>query len=376
MKKIDIVLVGFSGYGEFYTDFLFQNPYDLDYNFKAVADPFLSDEDKSTLQKKNILYFSDLEEFFENHKADLTIIAAPIHLHKSLCETAVRNGSTVLCEKPTTARISDLYEMHDYEAKYKKDIFIGFQWSFATPILGLKKDLIAGKFGEILSCKAIVLWPRNLEYYSRTTGWAGKIRTGDGLYVYDSVASNATAHYLNNLLFLLGNSMETSVELDKISAECYKVNPIESFDTCIIKAQTVKNQEILFAASHTTEKSMDPIFEIKCEKAVIHCDFAKNNGLLTAEFTDGEIKSYGEVSTIREQHQKIISVINWLSDPVNSTKPVSTVMTTLSFTQVINHLFEEVEFVKPSSKVVLDEPENRYYADGLFEKLVDTYQAN
>ena len=153
----DIILVGFTGYGSFYADFLLKNPYDMEYNFKAVVDPFLPSEDKALLDEKGIACFETLDEFYKTDKCDLTIISAPIQFHKEMCETALKNGSTVLCEKPTTARLSDLYEMHGYEEKYKKDIFIGFQWSFARPILMLKRDLISGKYGKALSAKAIVL---------------------------------------------------------------------------------------------------------------------------------------------------------------------------------------------------------------------------
>ena len=372
MKKTDIVLAGFSGYGSFYTDFLFENPYNMEYNFAGVADPFLSDDCKTLLNEKNIPFYDSLEEFYAAGSADLAIISAPIHFHKDLCETALKNGSTVLCEKPTTARLSELYEMHEFEKKYGKDIFIGFQWSFATPILKLKKDLISGKFGKILSAKAIVLWPRNLSYYGRTTGWAGKIKTKDGLYVHDSVASNATAHYLNNLLFLLGERMETAAKIEVIDAKCYKANDIESFDTCIINAKTAKEEQVLFIASHAVEKSKEPLLEIKCEKAVINCDFAKDDGMLTAVYNDGGMENYGEVSTLRQQHEKLISVINWLQGSENSTKPVSTVMTTESFTQIIDYVFENVEF-KKLDDIRFEDDKDRFYGYGLFDKLVDTY---
>ena len=365
-------MVGFSGYGSFYADFLLGNPYDMRYAFKAVVDTFLSPDSKALLDEKGIPYFENLTDFYRDNTCDLVIISSPMQFHKNQCEIAVKNGSVVLCEKPTTARLSDLYEMHEYEKEYDKDIFIGFQWSFARPILALKNDIIAGKFGKVLSAKALVLWPRNLDYYSRSTGWAGKVKTADGLYVYDSVASNATAHYLNNMLFLFGERMDKSVGIEKIDAECFKANDIESFDTCIIRAKTVGGQKVLFIASHATDKSREPILEIKCEKAVISCDFSKDSGRLTAEFENGDVKDYGQVSTMREQHEKIVSVINWLSDSEKNQKPVSTVMTTEAFTKIIDYVFENTEFAK-FDDVKLDSEKNCLHVDGLFEKLCTVY---
>ena len=193
------------------------------------------------------------------------------------------------------------------------------------------------------------------------------MKTADGLYVYDSVASNATAHYLNNLLFLLGGSMNTAVDVDEISAQCSKANDIESFDTCIVRAKTVDNQDVLFIASHAVDEAIDPILEIKCEKAVINCDFAKENGRLTATMNNGETVDYGEVSTLREQYEKIVSVLNWL-DGKTSEKPNSTVMTTESFTKIIDYIFENIEF-KKFDDIADDKEKNRLYASGLYEKL-------
>jgi len=373
MKKIDIVLAGYNGYGQFYADFLLNNPYRLRYNFRAVADPYLSDEDKIKLARLKIERFDDLDAFYRHNNADMAIIAAPIHFHKPLCEIAAKNGNTVLCEKPATARLCDLLEMHGYEQKYGKDIFIGFQWSFCEPILRLKQDLMNGEFGKIISAKSIVLWGRDLAYFNRTTGWAGKIKTKDGAYVYDSVASNATSHYLNNLLFLLGSSMETSANVRKIDAQCRKANPIESFDTCVIKVKTEENQDILFVASHAATEDLGPVFEICCEKAVISCDFTKNNGALTASLIGGQTKEYGEVNTLYQSQKKIIDVIGWLNGSSNI-KPPSTVMTVKPFTEIIDYIFTQAEFRKFEKDVIFDETNQRFYVENLSSELFEIYQ--
>ena len=86
------------------------------------------------------------------------------------------------------------------EAAARKDGFIavGYQWSYSSAIQKLKQDIHSGIYGKALQMKTIVLWPRNKAYFTRTTGWAGKVKASNGETIYDSVANNATAHYLHN----------------------------------------------------------------------------------------------------------------------------------------------------------------------------------
>jgi len=373
MRGIDIILVGWGGYGQFYADCLLQNPHGLAYRFRAVIDPYLSGGDKTALDGLRIPYYDDLDAFYREGTAELAIISAPIHLHKPMCETATRNGSTVLCEKPATARLCELLEMHDYETRYKKDIFIGFQWSFADPILKLKRDLLRGAYGRALSGKAIVLWNRDVNYYKRGTGWAGKIKSRDGAYICDSVASNATAHYLNNLLFLLGDGMDAAAEAAEIQADCRRANPIETFDTCVLKLRTANGQDILFIASHAADRNIDPIFELVCEKAVITCDFSRDHGLLTARLPDGQAKHYGALNTPEQEQKKIVSTIRWLGGAPGAEKPASTVMTTKPFASVIDYMFENIEFKAFDQEIVFDQ--NRYYAPNLSDTLMEEFTA-
>jgi len=375
MKKINVILAGWGGYGQFYADVLIRNPHGLEYSFRAVIDPFLREEDKVALDGLNIPYFDDLDAFYAEGTAELVIISAPIHLHRPMCETATRNGSTVLCEKPAAARLCELLEMREYETRYKKNIFIGFQWSFADPILELKRDLLRGVYGRALSGKAIVLWNRDVSYYNRSTGWAGKRKSKDGAYVYDSVASNATAHYLNNLLFLLGDGMDASAEVAEIQADCRRANPIETFDTCVLNIQTAKGQELLFIASHAADRNIDPIFEIVCEKAVIACDFSRDSGLLTARLPDGSSKQYGALNTPEQEQKKIVNTINWLGSAPGVEKPVSTVMTTRPFAGVIDYIFEAIEFKTFDREVIFDRADNRYYVPRLSDTLMDYYNS-
>jgi hypothetical protein len=53
-----------------------------------------------------------------------------------------------------------------------------------------------GMLGRPKRLKTLVLWPRDFAYYNRND-WAGKKTDQNGRPVLDSVAHNATSHFLH-----------------------------------------------------------------------------------------------------------------------------------------------------------------------------------
>jgi hypothetical protein len=78
----------------------------------------------------------------------------------------------------------------------------------------------------------MIQWPRSRSYYRRGGGWGGRIEM-NGVPVYDSIAANACAHYLHNMLFVLGDAPDESAVPLRVEAECLRANDIENFDTCV-----------------------------------------------------------------------------------------------------------------------------------------------
>ena len=82
----------------------------------------------------------------------------------------------------------------------------------------------------------------------------------------DSVASNATAHYLHNMFYVLGDSVEKSAKPVKWLPS-YRANPIENFDTAAIRAKTEEGVEILFLTTHAVNIHPIPQFCYEFENA-------------------------------------------------------------------------------------------------------------
>src|SRR5699024_9792307 len=288
-QSCGIVIVGAAGYGEIYLEAL-QKRNRLGW-IKGVVDVL---PERSTFfsvfKQMNIPIYNSLKSFYEVDTADLAIVATPIHLHAKQAITAMLNGSNVLCEKPVAGSLQEAEKMREVQHQTGCFLAIGFNWSFSESIYQLKQDIIDGLYGAAIRGKTIVMWPRNEDYFNRSD-WAGKYFGPNDEPIFDSIANNATSHFFHHLFFVLGEKLKLSAKLSKLDIELYRANPIETFDTCAVRAKTDKSVELFYLASHAVEEEYGPEFELEFEKATIQY----NNGeFIKAAFIDGAEKFYGD----------------------------------------------------------------------------------
>lgn len=236
-----------------------------------------------------------MDDLYANHAVDLTVISTPIFLHAVQIIKALEHGSNVLCEKPLCADELDIDRIAAAKEKSGKFVYIGYQWSYSPAITNLKKDVLAGKLGTLTEMKCLVLRPRNRDYFSRGVGWAGKIKTADGQLIYDSVANNSAAHYLFNMMFLMGEEGQAAEAYD-ISAELLRGNPIENFDTSKISFKMLNGAKACFIAAHPVNKGIEPVFEYQFEKGTVYYaneSIDASYGLMPEDYTEyGQIVAY------------------------------------------------------------------------------------
>lgn len=305
-KPVSVVMVGIRGYG------------------LALLGPLLDAEDKSQfrlvgavarnpdkcerlgdLQKQGVAIYPSLEDFYAADSCDLVIISTPIHLHLPQTKVALENGSHVLCEKPLTPTIQEAKQMIEARDKSGKRVAIGYNWSFTKTIGDLKRDIQAGLFGAAKRLRTMTLWPRFEGYYNRNT-WSGIMRDSEGNWVLDSPINNATAHYLHNMFYVLGETIDTSAMPVDVEAELYRGRKTENFDTGAMRCHTATGAEILFYSTHAVEKQNGPVFCFEFEKAEIRYNGQESPDIV-AYFKDGSTKNYG--SADEDQDQKIWEVI-------------------------------------------------------------------
>ena len=244
------------------------------------------------LRAAGVPLYPDLESFFAVGRAELAILSGPIYTHCPQTLLALANGAHVLCEKPAAATPAEVQQMMAAEARSGLRVGVGFQWCFSDAVQRLKIDIQTGRLGRPLRFKALVRWPRAQSYYQRNN-WAGRVSLDDGRMVLDSPVQNATAHYLQVLLYLLGESRETSVDPGAVQAALFRANPIENYDTAALRCRTAGGAEIFFYTSHSVPRDRHPLLRLEFEKGVVEYDGMTTHRFV-ARLPGGKTIDYGD----------------------------------------------------------------------------------
>ena len=289
-----IVLVGIGGYGVLYVDEILRDADKGLCEFVGAVDPAAKTSPRyEMLCERGIPIYDTPDAFFALHTADICCIAAPIQFHTPYSLIALKHGCHVLCEKPLSGDWRDgplLDAIADREFKF---VISGYQWSHSAAILALKRDILDGKFGAPKHLKTLILWPRAQSYFKRGSGWAGKRYAADGTPIFDSVANNAAAHYLHNMLFVLGESIDTAAMPESVDCELLRTNPIENFDSCVLRVKLTGGADALFVASHSIRDARNPAFVYEFEHGTVTYSQDEKTGI-AAVFDNGETKNYGD----------------------------------------------------------------------------------
>lgn len=300
-EPVRVALLGIGGFGSVYCSNLFGNP-ELQTRAKLVAavDPFAETAKwYPELAKRGIPVFRDIDELFRSDcSPELCCIATPIQFHKMQTIRCLEKGIGVLLEKPFAGSSEDCREMIRVRDETDGYLSIGFQWSSDPVMRKAKADRDAGAFGKPIACKALVMWPRDEAYYKRGIGWAGRRYATDGTAIFDSVASNATAHYLFNMLWFMGQGDEGCLPADVAAIE-RRANEIETYDTIELRSTLDNGVKLLYLASHAAGKDhfCDPCFEYTFEKGVLRYNNADQpRGEIVFTANDGTVFSYGQTN--------------------------------------------------------------------------------
>jgi predicted dehydrogenase len=243
------------------------------------------------LEAEGIPIYPNLERLYDAMTADLVVIAAPIPLHLPFTRTVLAHGSSVLCEKPVAATVQEARSMAEAAADAEGFVGIGYQWSYSEAIQALKRDVIAGELGAPVRMRTKVLWPRPVSYYNRSS-WAARVKTDAGDWVLDSPVMNATAHYLHNCFYVMGEDRTSSAMPIDVEAELYRANDIQNYDTAAIRSHTASGVEILYYAAHPVPETIGPVFNYEFEQAVV--SYEGMGGPVFATYNNGRVVNYGD----------------------------------------------------------------------------------
>jgi predicted dehydrogenase len=248
---------------------------------------------------------------------------------------------------------------------------IGYQWSYSDAIQALKRDLVGGRYGRPLRLATLCAWPRDMAYYRRNS-WAGRLRDRDsGAWVLDSPANNAMAHFLHNAFFLLGPAMAQSALPAAVTAELARAYPIESADTAACRAITDSGCEVLFLASHATERAIEPRFHLECERGTVACGASGRR--ITGTTRDGAITDYGDPDA-GPQFRKLFAAIDRAAHPGLDVCGIEAAAAQTACVVAMHESARDIAAFHPLLR--RGDPDGRLVVSGLAEDLLRCYQSS
>lgn len=366
-RKIKIVLTGLNGYGKnFITALLKEENLNRVELVGVVSRNPKASEHYEDLVKRGIWLYTSLEACLAENQVDLAVITTPMHIHYEEVMCALRHGVNVFCEKPLAPTIDECLEIQKVAKEQGKFVAVGFQWSYSKAIQQLKKDILNGRYGKVKSIKTIVSWNRPKRYF-KESNWRGKIKGEDGKYILESVMSNGAAHFLHNLFFLCGETMQQSAYPISIQGEGYRAHQVEGYDTVFLRMLTSKGQELLYLATIAAKQVKRPRFTMELEKAVINFPEGGEENIVVHTQLGEEI-IYGSPEEGRFEHfLKVAEAIHTKEEV-----PCS-IETILPHTIAVNAAMEYIP-VCDFPRQLIYEDENYLYVKGLEEVLELCYE--
>ncbi len=363
-----MIMVGIGGYGQALLRMI-DEALGCFSEISAAVDPFPeSSAYFQRLRQAGVPVYPTLEALFAEQTADLAVIASPIPLHEAQAVTALQNGAHVLCEKPIAATLQEALRMDAAATAANRRLGIGFQWSFSKTMRRLKENIGAGLYGCPVSLKTMIAWPRGDAYYAQS-GWKGRVRDDQGRWALDSIVSNATAHYLHNMFFVLGDRPDAAVMPDWIEGSLYRARPIESFDTCFLRGALPGGATFYFCASHVTNALRDPAFRYEFERAVV--TLTPGDPAVWVRWRDGRSERLGEPGAEAEIAEKIAWMRRTVTEGV---APACSVQTALPHLTVSNALFDFIPVTRfPAEMTRRVEKPDGVAVDGLLEAMAACY---
>jgi predicted dehydrogenase len=307
MAKKKFGIVGVGGYGGEVSRDLLGHWDTLPVEFIAAHDPMAAKfpERVQQMKARGITFYDTYEQFLAS-PVEAMWLPVPIDLHRSMTEQALAAGKKILCEKPAAGSIQDVDAMIRARDAAHGTTVIGYQHLWSASSHELKRRLLAGDVGAIKDATVMAAGKRHHNYYARA--WAGKLQR-NGIWLLDSPANNAFAHYVHLVLFLLGPTQETSAIPVSVEAELYRANPIENYDTCCLRIKVDSGQTVMICLTHATDENRAPVLHITGDRGDMLLDSALHKAVFQGP-------KPGEVPAARMEHiDTLRAFAAYLDDP-------------------------------------------------------------
>lgn len=163
-------------------------------------------------------YFPDTNFFTEYERFDRYIeklarngnpidylsVCSPNYLHDSHIRFGLRNGASVICEKPLVLNPWNVEALEKIQNETGKKVFTIFQLRYHPDILRLKQMILNSDAGKIFDIDLTYITARGKWYY---TSWKGDITKSGG------IATNIGIHFFDMLIWIFGKVLNNVVHI-------------------------------------------------------------------------------------------------------------------------------------------------------------------
>jgi len=376
-STLSVALVGIGGYGQTYLSSLFDDNGSRARMIAAVDPNPAACILLPELQRRKIPIYSSIQELQARHSPDLVVISTPLQLHSEQVVAALSGASHVLCEKPLCSTPAQAAKMLAARERAQRQVSIGYQWSFNPCIGSLKRHISSGIFGQPKRLRTLVLWPRSEAYY-HFNSWKGRRYTKSGVPIFDSPLNNACAHHLHNMLYLLGNAPDRSASAATVTAELYRANSIETFDTAAVRVETTDGVELSIVVSHATLDERGPSFTFEFEDATITFEGEQPNAQtcdgppILVHFHNGKTRQYGSPESFPDR--KLWAAVESAKFNVPTVCGIETALPQTQVTAAVHRSVPQaIDFPKKLINVLPDGTSVRRWIEGLDDVLINSY---
>lgn len=149
----------------------------------------------------NCRYTDDFSQIL-NEDLDIVHLALPHYLHPQMAVQAMQAGYHVLTEKPISVTLQEADSMIRTSEETGKKLGVIFQTRYTKSVETLKKMILEGAFGSILSARSYLTWDRPESYYAGSD-WKGTWdKEGGGVLIDQAI------HSIDRIRYLIGSDAE------------------------------------------------------------------------------------------------------------------------------------------------------------------------
>jgi predicted dehydrogenase len=325
-----VALIGIHGHGRVHLTALLEREQAGRLELRALADPRAPAAGPEAQVLRGRTFDTDAQRMLRTCRADIVVIAAPIHTHAELAALAMRSGAHVLLEKPPVTTVAELDRLLAIAAATRRHCQVGFQAFGSSAARDLPGRLAGGQLGAVERISVVGCWRRGADYYSRAR-WAGRRRL-DGIVVADGVLTNPFAHGIALALRLAATPRAAAVPVRDVRVEPYHAYPIETDDTTSARIETGTGVRVTAAATLCAEREYEPYVRIHAQRGQATLWYTEDRLLIEP---DGGIRE----ETVGERTALIDDLIAHLDDDPADESLCSPLQAARPFTEVLEAIW-------------------------------------